>query len=48
LQRERLEVNKRLGDLDGIAAADWALAVIDLDRQDYASALPRLMESFQI
>ncbi|MGA2826055.1 MAG: CHAT domain-containing protein [Streptosporangiaceae bacterium] len=48
LQRKRLEVNKQLGDLDGTAAADWDLARIDLTRQDYKSALPRLIESFQI
>ncbi|HEY6424428.1 MAG TPA: hypothetical protein VIY28_14505, partial [Pseudonocardiaceae bacterium] len=48
LQHKRLEVNKQLGDLDGIAAADWALAKIDLAQQDYPSAIPRLLESFQI
>ena len=48
LQRKRLEVGKQLGDLDAIAAADWDLAVIDLEREDYQSALPRLMESAQI
>ena len=48
LQRKRLEVNKQLGDHDGIAAADWDLAQIDLARKDYRAALPRLMESFQI
>ena len=48
MQRKRLEVSKQLGDLDGIAAADWDLARIDLAREDYESALPRLMESFQI
>jgi hypothetical protein len=26
LQRKRLEANKQLGDLDGIAAANWDLA----------------------
>src|SRR5262249_61820734 len=48
LQGKRLEVHKQLGDLAGIAAADWDLARIDLARKDYQSALPRLMESFQI
>jgi hypothetical protein len=48
LQNKRLEVNKQLGDLDGIAAASWDLARIDLARQDYQSAFPRLAESFQI
>jgi tetratricopeptide (TPR) repeat protein len=48
LQQRRLEVNKQLGDLDGIAAAGWDLARIDLAREDYQAALPRLIESFQI
>jgi hypothetical protein len=48
LQRRRLEVHRRVGDLEGIAAASWGLAQIDLDREDYESALPRLVESFQI
>ncbi len=48
LQRKRLEVNRQLGDLDGIAAAQWGLAQIDLARQDVQAALPRLIESFQI
>jgi tetratricopeptide (TPR) repeat protein len=48
LQEKRLEVNKQLGDLDGIAAASWDLAQIDLARQDYQAAAPRLIESFQI
>jgi tetratricopeptide (TPR) repeat protein len=41
LQHKRLEVNKQLGDLDGIAAATWDLAQIDLTREDYESAFPR-------
>ena len=41
-------MTKQLGDLDGIAAAHWDLAQIDLARQDYQSATPRLFESFQI
>jgi len=48
LQRKRLEGHKQLGDLAEIAAADWDLAQIDLTRQDYQSAIPRLIESFQI
>ena len=48
MQRKRLEANKQLGDLDGIAAASWDLARIDLARKDYQAALPRLIESFQI
>ena len=48
LENKRLEVSKQLGDLGGIAAASWGLARIDLARQDYQSAFPRLVESFQI
>jgi tetratricopeptide (TPR) repeat protein len=48
LNSKRLEVNTQLGDLDGIAAASWDLARIDLTREDHESALPRLAESFQI
>jgi tetratricopeptide (TPR) repeat protein len=48
LQRKRLEVNRQLGNLDGIAAAQWDLARIDLTRKDYEAALPRLLESFPI
>ncbi|MGW5054553.1 CHAT domain-containing protein [Actinokineospora sp. NPDC004072] len=48
LQLRRLEVNRQLGDLDGIAAANWALAQIDLDQQDYSAAIPRIIESHAI
>src|SRR5215470_1521497 len=48
LQQRRLEVHKGLGDLDGIAAANWDLAQIALSQDDYESAVPRLVESFQI
>jgi tetratricopeptide (TPR) repeat protein len=48
LQRKALEVNKQLGNLDGVAATSYDLARIDLAREDYQSAIPRLMESFQI
>jgi hypothetical protein len=41
-------VNRQLGDLDGIAAASWDLARIDLARQDHEQALPRLTEAFDI
>ncbi|MGC5031049.1 hypothetical protein [Micromonospora sp. DT229] len=48
LQRKRLEVHESHGDLDEIASATWGLARIDLVRQDYASALPRLVTSFNL
>jgi hypothetical protein len=34
--------------MDGIAAANWALARIDLSRQELDAALPRLVTSFQL
>ena len=48
LQGRRLEYYKQLGDLVGIAAAEWGLARVDLARRDIRSALPRLVRSFQI
>ncbi|WP_239148828.1 tetratricopeptide repeat protein [Streptomyces sp. SID12501] len=48
LQLKRLEVNEQLGDMDGIAAANWDLARIDLSRQDFDAAVPRLVTSFQL
>ncbi len=48
LQRRRLEASRQLGDIDEIAAADWGLAQIDLDREDYQSAFERMAEAFQI
>ncbi|MGI5507179.1 tetratricopeptide repeat protein [Lentzea sp. CA-135723] len=46
LQLKRLEMNTRLGDLDGIAAANWDLAQIHLDQNDYVAAATRLIESY--
>ncbi|MFC9261326.1 CHAT domain-containing protein [Streptomyces hydrogenans] len=48
LNLKRLEVNEQLGDIDGIAAASWDLAQIDLSRQDLQAAEPRLVRSFQL
>ncbi|WP_416959602.1 CHAT domain-containing protein [Streptomyces sp. Agncl-13] len=48
LQLKRLEVNEQLGDMDGIAAANWDLAQIDLSHQDLDAAVPRLLTSFQL
>ncbi|WP_435863450.1 hypothetical protein [Streptomyces prunicolor] len=48
LQLKRLEVNEQLGDMEGIAAANWDLARIDLSRQDFEAAVPRLFTSFQL
>jgi tetratricopeptide (TPR) repeat protein len=48
LQLKRLEVNKQLGDMAGIAATTWDLAQIDLSRQDFDAAMPKLISSFQL
>ena len=48
LRDRQLQASKQVGDLDAVANADWALAQIDLDRENYRAALPRLIESFQI
>ena len=47
LQERRLDANRKMGDLDGIAAACWDLARIHLAQQEYETALPELRESFQ-
>jgi len=48
LQSKRLQVHRKLDDLDGIAAACWDLAKIDFARGDEVSAFPRLQECFEI
>ncbi|WUH93797.1 CHAT domain-containing protein [Streptomyces sp. NBC_00433] len=48
LRLKRLEVIERLGDMDGIARANWDLARIDLIRQDFEAAAPRVATSFQL
>ncbi|TCO64241.1 hypothetical protein [Actinocrispum wychmicini] len=40
-------MHTQLGDRDGIAA-NWSLALIDLRRENYKTAIPRVIESFQI
>lgn len=39
---------ERLGDIEGIAAVNWALALVDLARGDGGSPLPQAIESFAI
>ena len=46
LQERRLEANRGLGNLDGIAAALWDLASIDLQRENFEAALPRVAEAY--
>ncbi|WP_405628282.1 tetratricopeptide repeat protein [Streptomyces sp. NBC_00016] len=48
LQLKRLRVNEQLGDMDGIAATNWDLARIYLDREDFDAATPRLVTSFEL
>ncbi|MFP4310243.1 MAG: hypothetical protein ACLFQQ_23770, partial [Desulfococcaceae bacterium] len=48
LQKERLKTNKRLGDLDGIAAASYDIAQIEIQQQDWQSAFEHLSESYTI
>ncbi len=40
--------HQQLGDLEGIASTHWGLARVRLAQQDTQSALPLLIESFQI
>ncbi|MFD6433774.1 CHAT domain-containing protein [Streptomyces venezuelae] len=48
LQRKRLKANEQLRDVDGVAAANWGLARIDLSRADFDAAIPRVSNSFQL
>jgi tetratricopeptide (TPR) repeat protein len=48
LQEERLDTNRRLGNADGIASGLWDIARIELTRQQYDQAIPRLMEAWRI
>ncbi|MEU5686147.1 hypothetical protein DEJ48_08790 [Streptomyces venezuelae] len=48
LQRKRLKANEQLRDMDGVAAANWGLARIDLSREDFDAAIPRLSTSFHL
>jgi tetratricopeptide (TPR) repeat protein len=48
LQGQRLETNRGLGDMDGIAVALWDLAQIDLVRSDVTAAAPRIAEAWTL
>lgn len=48
LQERRLETNRGLGDIDGVAAALWGLAQIDLARTDFEAARPRVAEAYAL
>jgi hypothetical protein len=43
-QTKRLRANEDLGDLDGLKAAKWEPARIDLAQKKYEAAFPRLVE----
>jgi tetratricopeptide (TPR) repeat protein len=43
-----LGVHRKLGNLDGIAAAEWALARIELTQKNHEAAVRRMADSFQI
>ena len=48
LQQERLAVNEKLEDMDGIAAASWDIAQLELRRRDFKAAFPPLARSYSI
>jgi tetratricopeptide (TPR) repeat protein len=48
LQTERLETNRRLGDLDSQAATLWDIAQIELGRGDITKAAPLIAEAYAI
>ncbi len=48
LQAERLEANRKLRDAEGIAAAQWGIARIELQREQHDRAIPRLLEAWGI
>ncbi|MDH3662462.1 MAG: tetratricopeptide repeat protein [Alphaproteobacteria bacterium] len=48
LQNERLETNRRLDDPDGIAAAQWDLAQIELSQERINDAVPRVVEAYTL
>jgi tetratricopeptide (TPR) repeat protein len=48
LQEESLQVNKSLGNLDGIASALYDLALIYLDKKDFQKAYEHLSQSYEI
>jgi hypothetical protein len=48
LQDERLQIRRRLGDADGIAAALWDLAQLDLAQEKTDAAIPRIIEAYDV
>jgi tetratricopeptide (TPR) repeat protein len=48
LQEKRLEVYRRPADVDGIGAALWGLAQLDLAEEKFDDAVPRIIEAYDI
>jgi tetratricopeptide (TPR) repeat protein len=48
LQDERLETNRGLADADGIGAALWDMAQLDLAERKIDDAIPRIMDAYGI
>jgi len=48
LHKERLEVYEKLGDRRGAANALWSIALLDIGKERYDSALELLTESYDI
>jgi hypothetical protein len=48
LQLERLEVDRQLGDVEGIAGAQYDLANLDVEENRFDEARARLSEAWQI
>ena len=46
LQEERLAINQRLGDADGVGASLWDLAQLDLAEEKIAEAAPSIIEAY--
>jgi hypothetical protein len=44
----RLETNRKIGNVDGIAAAHWGLATIELRRGKVVEAAPQLAEAWSL
>ena len=47
-REESLDTLRRLGDADGIAAALWGVAQLDLAEEKFADAAPRIVEAYDI
>jgi hypothetical protein len=45
---ERLEINRRLANANGIGATLWDLAQLDLMDQKIGDAVPRIFEAYEI